>query len=345
MKYSFLIFLFVLLLPACDDEKIIDDTRDGWTALAVVKGAEPKLIVIEYPSGEIINANAYAAANERQISSAPRFMASFGGFVFLLKPDDYEIEVIDNKTYISKERISFITEKKKPLGIAFAPNATAAYVIFERDSAIEVIDLTVMKVARIINLHNVASSIFLSGNQIFVTCPKINKVAVVDTRDNELKEEIAVPEVPVLVTYTNDGLKVVVVSAGQGKYESEEEKTDAYVTLLDADSKDEIKRQPLGIGIVKPKEQVPYALATAERLYAFIGTQEFLLQFNTRTAAVPARLQNGKFVSLLFNDRRSEMLFIRDDGDSRQLITYNPEDKKEILNIKLPDGVMSLLPK
>jgi hypothetical protein len=345
MKYLSLLFFIALFFVACDDEKIIDDTSDGWTALAAVQQPGPKLMLIEYPSGKIINADAYAAANERQISSAPRQMVNFGGFIFLLKPADFEIEVIDNKTYISKEKISFASDGKKPLAIAFAPNATAAYVIFRNDSTVDILDLTVMQVARTLKLPATASSISLNGNQIFVACPDINKVVVVDTRDNELKEEVNVPEVPVLLTHTNDGLKVVVVSAGKGKYNEEDEKTDAYVSLLDAGTKKEIKRQPLGIGIVKPKEQIPYALAAAGRLYAFIGTQEYLLQFNTRTAAVPARIKNGKFVSVLFNDRRAEMLFIRDDGTSRQLITYNPEDKKTILDIKLPEGVISLLPK
>ncbi len=344
MKYIYLFFVFVLLFVACDDEKIIDDTNDNWTALAIGTKGQPKLSVIEVPTGKIINEDAYGGANKKQLSSAPRLMASFGGSIFLIMPDDNKIEIINAKTFETKHTLDFSAEKKKPIAIAFAPNATTAYLIFEKDSSLGVLDLTVMKVVHSIKLDSPPSSISLSGNQIFVSCTNINKVLVIDTRDNKIKNEISVPEKPVLLSHTKDGLKVVVVSAGNGKLNKNEEKTNAYICLLDARTKKEIARKPLGIGIVKPIEQEPYSLATAGRLYAFIGTQSYLLRFNTRTATPPARLKNGKFVSMLYNDKSSEMIFIRDDAGSRQLIIYNPQTKKIGAEMKLPVGITNLLP-
>ncbi len=341
MKQLLLFFSVLVFLTACADEKIIDETNDTWRVLAATDS--PKLLVVEFPSGKIIDEGVYLAANGTALSSQPRVMADFGGLIFLVKPDDFHIEVIEKNTYISKYILDFGADRK-PLNIAFAPNATSAYVIFEQDSIVDVIDLTVMQVARQIALNGVASSIALNGNQVLVTCPELNKIAVIDTRNNELTKEIDVPDVPVLVTYTKDGLRVVVVSAGYGKSDATIEQTEAYVSLLDAVTYDEIAKQPLGVGVVNPKEQLPLSLATASRLYAYIGTQKYLLQFNTRTAALPARLQDGKFVSVVYNDRRSEMIFIRDDGQLRQIITYLPEEKKYNLNQPLPEGVKIILP-
>ena len=341
-----LLVLFVtalLFLVACDDEKVIDETKDTWRVLATSNIPSPRLLVMELPSGKILDDGVYEKANGNALSSLPRVMADFGGFIFLIKPDDAQIEVIDKNTYLSKYKIDF-DAGRRPLHIAFAPNATAAYVIFEQDSIVDVIDLTVMQVARQITLNGIASSIALKGNQVLVTCPEINKLAVIDTRNNELTNEVNVPDVPLLVTYTKDGLRIVVVSAGKGKLDTLTEQTDAYVTLLDANTYDEIAKQPLGVGVVNPKEQLPLTLSTASRLYAYIGTQKYLLQFNTRTATLPARLQDGKFISSVYNDRREEMIFIRDDGVKRQILTYLPEEKKYNLNQALPEGVLNILP-
>lgn len=344
MKIIFLFILLSFLFFACSDEQVIDDTSDTWSVLAASNVPSANLMKIEFPSGTVSGLNLYESANKTKLSSVPRLIVDFGGYFFLLKPDDFQIEVIDNKTYISKHIISFSAENKKPLSIAFAPNATAAYLIFENDTTVAIIDLTVMQVAREINLPGVASSVALSGNQVYVTCPEINKLLVIDTRDNKVKQKIDMPEYPQLVAMTFDGMNIVIVSSGAGKNETTTEKTDAYVTLLDAGTKKEISRQALGVGVVNPKEQVPLTLATAERLYAYIGTKEYLLQFNTRTGAPPARLLNGKYISVLFNDRRNEMIFLRDNGTSLQMLTYNPEDKKYNLDIKLPDGVVNILP-
>jgi len=178
------------------------------------------------------------------------------------------------------------------------------------------------------------------------TDAKTRYIAPTIVDDVKLDDKLMTEEIfgPILPIMTYDELDIVVVSAGAGKFDTTQEKTNAFVTLLDNGTKQEIVRQPLGIGVVNPKEQVPLAIATAERLYAFIGTQEYLLQFNTRTGASPARLLNGKHISVLFNDRRSEMIFLRDDGTSLQILTYNPEDKKYNLDIKLPDGVVNILP-
>lgn len=343
MKFIFWLLL-ALSLFACSDENVINDTSNTWSVLAASNSPDNRLLTIEFPSGKVTNNDVYGSANANKLSSIPRVMSEFGGFIFLVKPADFQIEVIDSKTYVSKYLIDFKSENKKPLSIAFAPNATAAYVIFEQDSTVDIIDLTVMKVARSITLNGIASSIALSGNQVFVTCPEINKLAVIDTRDNKLKDEIDVPEYPVLVALTYDDLNIVVVSAGSGKFDTDSVTTDAYVSLLDINTKAEISHQPLGIGIVNPKEQIPLALATAQRLYAFIGTNEYLLQFNTRTGTVPARLKNGKFVSVLFNERRDEMIFLRDDGGSKTMLTYDAENKKNILEIQLPEGVVNVLP-
>jgi len=341
------IYLFVILsiglILSCSDDKIIDDTNDNWFVIASTESPYPELLKIEYPSGNVVETNLYEEANGKKLTSAPEIIYEFGGLLFLLQPDDYKITVLDKRTYIESAVIDFSSESKKPLAVAFA-NATTSYVIFKGDSIVEAVDLTVMKPARTIELPGIASSIAVAVNQIYVACPELNIIQVIDTRDNQLTETIDVPEYPTLVTFTYDGLNAVVVSSGLGKYDSTEEKTEAYVSFIDRGTHTEIARQPLGIGIVDPKEQIPNAVATPSRLYAYIGTQEYFLRFNTRTAGSVARVANGNYSSVIYNAKRDEMILIKVDGTGKRLITTSPEQYEELLDIQLPAGVISILP-
>lgn len=340
MKYIIYIFSIILFV-SCSDERIISDVNLSWNALIVLDYPNPELIEIEYPSGNILKTNLFDKANGKSLESTPNMIASFGNFYFLMLKEDYKIFVLD-KSYTIVSAIEFDFERK-PIGITF-PNSTSAYVIFDNDSVVSVIDLTVFKEVLQIDITSIASSIACSGSKIYITEPLLNSVSVIDTRTNKVEKVIKVPEYPLFVATTNDGRQAVIVSAGNGKFDSTSLAGDANISLISYDTDELTVSQPLGIGIVNPKEQIPTALANTGRNYSYITTQNHLLRFNSRTGGAVARVLNGKFESVIYNFKRDEIILIKDEGGTKRILTSKAEDLNINLQANLPNGFVLFFP-
>lgn len=340
MKYLVYIFSLILFV-SCSDERIISDVNLSWKALVVVDYPNPELIEIEYPSAKIVGTDLFQKANGKILSSVPNMIASFGNFYFLLQNQEYKINVLDKNFAIVSE-IEFDLERK-PIGIAF-PNSTSAYVIFENDSLVSVIDLTIFKEALQIQMTSAASSIASSGSKVYVTEPLVNSVSVIDTRTNKVEKVIKTPEYPLFVSTTNDGRQAVVVSAGSGKFDTSKIASDAYISLINYESDELTVSQPLGIGIVNPKEQIPSSLANTGRNYSYISTQNHLLRFNSRTGGAVARVLNGNYESVIYNFKRDEVILVKDETGTKRIQTSKAEDLNINFQTNLPAGFVLIIP-
>jgi YVTN family beta-propeller protein len=334
----------LVILSSCSDERVINDYNDSWKAIVAIDNGAPKLQIIEYPSGAIANDDVYFEANGERLSSAPEQIAEYGGFIFLVQKKEKKITIISSSDYKKTEELDFSAENKVPSGIAF--HLTSAYVLFENDSLVTPIDLTVFKKVTSINTGYVNGQIAADGNQVFITNPLDNKVSVIDTRVNDKVADVSVPDYPCLVAFDRYG-KAVVVTAGKGKFNNDTatKKTEAYIMLIDTVTRTVTGKQPLGVGIVKPTEQLPFSITVASKLYSFICTQQFLLRYNTRTGLSVVRLDNGNFESAIYNSKRDELVIIKKDGVGRKLIVSPSQSYAPIFTKALPDGFICLLPK
>ena len=335
------------MITSCSDERIIDESDKSWKALVAVSQNTSKLQLIEYPAGNIINDDVYFQANGERLTSAPELIAEFGRMLFLLQRDEYKITVLNSDTYIKTSEISYANESRKPTGIAFPQHGTSAYVIFEQDSMVSFIDLTVMKHSGYINLNKICRSIASAANQVYVAHPYDNIISVIETNTNSKVAEIPVPEYPVLVGFTDDALRVVCVSAGKGKFGDDTTitRTNANVSLIDVSTRKITATQPLGLGIVKPVEQAPLSLAITSKIYSYIGTQNYLLRFNTKTAGSVSRINNAYTESVIYNFKRDEILIIIKENNIRKLILSSAQSFSESMTKTLPDGFICLIPK
>lgn len=337
-----MIILLALSAMSCGDEKIINNSQDNWKVLIALKNPSPVLALYEYPSGKILSQDVYKEFNGESLTFIPEKMAEYANSIFLLFNEGKKIISLDAKSYKKLAELDFNSSNKSPLNMCFA-NSTTAYIIYQNDSIVDVFDLTVFKITRSINIKKITTAIGCIGNQIVIANGPDNSVTIMDTRDNSIRGSLAVEPYPCLIDFTADGLKAVVISAGNGKFDSTV-KSNAVAQTIDYNLIQPMEKIDLGLGIVKPIDQIPQSMAHNAKIYCFIGTQQYLLRYNTRTGTQISRIDIGNYLSVVYNYKRDEMLYVKQIGSLLHLITADPVTSGTKATYTLPSGYIALLP-
>ncbi len=337
-----LIILLGISALSCGNEKIVENTQDSWKLLISIKNPTPALALYEYPSGKILSQDVYSENNGTSLTSAPEKMAEYANAIFLICTEAKKIISLNSKSFKKNGELDFTAANKSPLSICFA-NATTAYIIYKNDSIVDVLDLTVFQITSSINIRKITTAIACYGNRIVIANGPSNTVTVIATNDNSVIGTINVEPYPCLVDFTADGAKAVVISAGSGKFDSTAI-TNAVAQTIDYALMQPMEKVDLGVGIVKPIEQIPQSLAHNSKVYCFVGTHQYLLRYITRTGTQISRIDNGNFLSVIYNFKREEMIFVKQAGDLLQLKTADQFTSEIKATYTLPAGYIALLP-
>lgn len=345
MKFvSFLsLLIFFIFISCSQEERIIDQSNPNWKTLIATSDAQNSLMLIEQPTGKILKQNVFLEANGEQLSSKIKKMTEFQKKIYLFLPDEYKIEILDKDSFKRLSTLDFSSNKRNPSGICFA-NATTAYISFGNDSTVDVLDITNFSIARTINVGREPVAISNSGNQIFVANKQDNTVSVIDSRTNLVTHTIPVPNVPMFLDISPDGLRAIVISAGTGKYDASETKSPAFLTLIDVATKKIIKSKELGRTGINAVAQVPTAFATSVSNSGFVSTQEFLIRINTLNGDEITNMGKGKHLTLSYNFKRDELIIIKESSKGIEGLTANPLTAKQNQKIFIPPNFVAVLP-
>lgn len=337
-----LIILLGISTLSCANEKIVENTQDSWKVLISIKNPTPVLALYEYPSGKVLSQDVYLENNGSSLSSVPEKMAEYANAIFLIFTDGKKIVSLNSKSFKTNGELDFSGTNKSPISMCFA-NATTAYIIYKNDSIVDVLDLTVFKISRSVNIGKITTAIACYGNRIAIVNGPSNTVTIMATNDNSVIGSINVEPYPCLVDFTADGAKAVVISAGNGKFDSTA-KSNAVAQTIDYNLMQPLEKIDLGIGIVKSIEQIPQSMATNAKIYCFVGTQQYLLRYITRTGNQISRIDNGNYLSVIYNFKREEMIYVKQTGTTFQLKTSDPSTSEIKATYTLPSGYVALLP-
>ncbi len=345
IKYlSRLILLSLFLIYSCSqEERIIDQSNPNWKTLIATSGVNNSIKLVEQPTGKILKEDIFFEANGEFLSGVAKKMTEFQKKIFLFLPDEYKIEIVDKDSFKKLSTLDFSPERKLPAGICFA-NATTAYITFGNDSTVDVLDLTNFRVARTIKVGKEPVSIVNSGNQIFVANKLDNTVSVIDSRTNEVNHTINVPQVPLFLDVSPDGARVVLISAGTGKYDAAETKSPAIISIIDVATKQILKSRELGRTGINAIEQIPYALASTIGNSGFVATQEYLIRINTLNGDEITNMGKGNHKALAYNYKRDELIIIRVASKGIEGVTVNSLTAKQIQKLFIPENFISLIP-
>lgn len=179
---------FLVILFSCSDEKLITEISPNKHILvAIHKGNTSKLTRLTFPDGQIIDDDVFLKANNKPITSNKiTYLATYLQNIYVIIPDDYKIMVLDRTTFKLIAEYNFEAEKLLPRKIVFA-NATEGYLIFDNTNFVYLIDTYYNKIARKIELEGNPSDILAVGNQVYITLPLQNILAILDTRTHKVE--------------------------------------------------------------------------------------------------------------------------------------------------------------
>lgn len=341
MKNSLLLVLAALvLLVACSSEdKVINNYTDQSQAIAIVKDS-PDLKLIRISTGELINSN---LLNQSGLSGPPSAVKSFRNMLYVLYPKDFKVFVYNIAAQKLEATIDFSTDKIEPYDICFA-NATDAYICHANSNIISLIDITVYKEAKKINVGKNPVSIACSGNQIITANSGDNTVSFVDTRTNSQIATANAGFAPYFVDVRTNGKEFVVVSLGDGKIIDGKTKTASTIHFFDVLNKNNLGQFELATTNVKSIDFFPKSLSVSAKDWAFIpGDSAFLrVDFKSKTKASYIGKLRYNFTSY---DIISARLFAVESINGKSTLKICDQSTgKLVSSIALPDNVAKVYP-
>ncbi|MEY3386321.1 MAG: hypothetical protein RIR53_1132 [Bacteroidota bacterium] len=292
------VILALALLSSCSpEEPLIDSFDDRWRLL--ISNQRGEIVSIPIPSEE-----QPTVVWSDPSDSSRNTLHRFRDFVYLLHGQRPWIVVFDADTVRAIDTIDLGTEPVA--SIAFA-NATTAFATAPSQKSLLVIDLTVNAVARTIPMPSRPMFIAVNGNQLCVTMPDTNAVAIVDTRSLSLTKILSSAPVPWFVAADPNSSYFCVVGLGSGKVDANPASA-ATVQFVDASAQNISAPLEITPRSGPASQVIPTGLVVTTTQIAYISTQIGMFRVSTRTRSRVSSTLAEKFSTITFNDARAELI-------------------------------------
>ncbi len=286
------------LLTSCSpDEPLINSFDDRWRL--VLSNQRGEVLVQPIPA----DAGAVLAWSDGA-DSARYKLERFRDRIYLLHSSRPWIVVFDADTVRALDTIDLGSDPAQ--SIAFA-NATTAYATVPAQRSVLVIDLTVNTLARSIAMPSRPMNIAANGNQLCVTLPDTNAVAILDSRTLNVERVIPTAAVPWFVGSDPNSSLFCIVSLGSGKVDANAASA-ATMQFVDANVRSISAALEITPRSGSAAQVVPTGLAVTSTQIAFVSTQFGLFRVSLRTRNRVSPTLSEKFAGIVFNDARAELI-------------------------------------
>ncbi len=340
-KIGLIIAFTASLLISCSKEKLINEGSTDRDIIAATYDGNSHLARYKFPTGTKISDDLFYQSNHSYISANKvANIRLFLKYIFLCVPDDYKIYIIDKNNFTSVATIDFSQEQLMPTDIAFA-NATEGYAIFKNTPKVALIDVYYFKLAKMIDVKDIASSISAVGNQIFVAIPLQNDVSIIDSRIHDVVQDISVDNRPYLLYPNIDGKDMNVVTAGFGKIPGDPNNALSKPTLniIDVQSRSIASSNLIDPPKADLTQELPSSFIVTNNDWGFLITQNYLIRIDTRNPQYAIRIEQYTYGGLYHNNIYNE-LYVLDNKDANTSVirALDPITGKKLnyINISLP---------
>lgn len=318
LRYLPLCAVLGALLTACSpDEPLINSFDDGWRLVLSNQRGE----VLVQPIPVDVDAGAVLAWSDAT-DSAQYILERFRDRIYLLHNSRPWIVVFDADTVRALDTIDLGGGPAR--SIAFA-NATTAYATIPSQRSVAVVDLTVNAVARSIDMPSRPMNIAANGNQLCVTLPDTNAVALLDSRTLNVERVIPTSAVPWYVGADPGSSLFCIVNLGSGKVDANPASA-ATVQFVDASVRTITAALEITPRSGSATQVVPTGLAVTSTQIAFVSTQFGLFRVSLRTRNRVAPTLTEKFSGIVFNDARAELIGQVSTAQGAVLVYNNSTD-------------------
>lgn len=262
----------------------------------------------------------------------------FGTDFYLIIPDANKIYVIDDEDYNIINELDF--GSSKPFDIAFAENATTAYVIHKDEDIVSVVDITTYELAGVID-NNISgpSDLVTDGNVLFVANKNDNTVSMFSTMNESLLNKFDVAPRPVSLNVLNTDKSLLVISAGYGKDGNVEDKSPAVATYIEPTTGVVQSTYNIEYNNVKAVDVVPLKSVNTINDYVFLLEQNYIMFINARTKKDARLFYYQKFDDIFYNILDDYLYLSIAEGNSTKVImsetTTNEVAETVIINNRI----------
>jgi len=299
----------VFMLPSCSPtEELRNSFDDTWRLVA---SGPNGVAARSMPDGIVSNPSVWTPS---PLTNYPAgIIREYRDLLFVVSNIDATIIVLHRDTLnvvdtIRTDAVGKIND------IAFA-NATTAYATTD-SFGVAVIDLISNTVVTTIPFTEPLFGIAIAGNQMMVSMPNSNRVALLDTRTNAVTVTLDVPtSSPTFVAA--DGLNNIfaVVCMGNGKFPGDTRPLSTpTISFVDIAKRTVVKTLDLTSRASEGPTQIPKGLAINSTENAFIPVQSGLLRVNTRSQLKVSAIQFDSYSAVYYNAARSELNTVSPDG-------------------------------
>lgn len=311
MKIIFSAFICLsVFLFSCNEDKIVDETSNQFKVLIASGENSSKLALYDYNTMDVINPDVMQNVNATDLPGKVTKITAFANNIYLLIPDAFKIIALNALTYKEAATIDFSADNLKPTDICF-PNATDAYVAHSNSNKVSLVDITVFKRARVIEVAENPTSIISSGNQVYTSNLASNSISVIDTRTRNQVNLIKDIKAPLLTDITGNGKQAIIIAAGSGKYD-QQPKSDAQAIFIDVNTSLIAKTVALNADNVKAVDVKPVAVANTAKEWAFIVTDKQFIRVDTRSDYRVNLVNKKIFTNIIYDIKRRQLMLIED---------------------------------
>lgn len=340
---ALLTVIFVLVVSGCgSEEKVIDNTKSGWTLVVAHGGQSPVISKYNIPSNEVESAQAFADANGEALAGPVEAIIEFRGYFYLIIPSKFLIEVVDIESFKREAAFDFSADSLVPGDICF-PNATDAYVCHPNASKVSLIDIHYFEKARTIDVGKNPVSTACKDSLVYTANRGDNTISVIDTRIHKVVNSIQTPPEAVSLGITPDGTSLILVAAGNGKF-NDGEKSPAATVFYNIQTLEKevfLEIESSGMAAV---DVLPRDLIVSPSRWAFIVNKDLLVRISTRFRNKVVFVNRLNYTSGLFNFRRLEFVLLKDENGTQALTVNNQETGGEKASYPLPAGTTAVYP-
>ncbi|MFN4907792.1 MAG: YncE family protein [Bacteroidota bacterium] len=316
LRYLPLCAVLGALLTSCSpDEPLINSFDDRWRL--VLSNQRGEVLVQPIPA----DAGAVLAWSDGA-DSARYKLERFRDRIYLLHSSRPWIVVFDADTVRALDTIDLGSDPAE--SIAFA-NATTAYATIPMQRSVAVVDLTVNSVAHRIDMPGRPMNIAANGNQLCVTLPDTNAVAILDSRTRSVERVIVTAPVPWYVGADPNSSLFCIVNLGSGKVDANPASA-ASVQFVDASVRTISAPLEITPRSGSAAQIVPTGLAVTSTQIAFVSTQSGLFRVSLRTRNRVSPTLTERFSAIVFNDARAELIGQVSSAQGAVLVYNNSTD-------------------
>lgn len=341
MKKLLLGLIILLFSLSCSEkENIINNGEDSTVILVSLKNS-PSVQIVKLPEASIINQNILQNSNIVLLNPITN-IKKFGDYLYLSAQKDFKLIIINKDNYELVAVVDFANDNAE-VGEFVFPNSTDCYVVHPNKNYISVVDITVFKAVKKIEVGNNPNSIAVSGNQIIVTNQADNTISIVDSRTRKEEAKSIVSPLPSYALITNHNSIATIISIGNGKTNIET-KSNATVTFYDYIQRKEINNIAIEEGLIKAIDNFPIGAATTLNNQLFVACQSTLFRFDIKEMNSAKFVNKQNYTSIVNDEINARLILTTEESNKNQIIIANNKSGAIQKIITFPSKIQCVLP-